>query len=259
MQPLYDVIGKTYSRSRQADSGIVKTLSQTLGLLPSGVYLDLACGTGNYTVALSGLGGKWSAIDVSTVMLMQAREKDNSVSWIQSSADALPFPDGCFDGAICTLAIHHFSDLRRPFAEVYRTLRGGKFVLFTGLAEQMRNYWLCHYFPEMMALSIANMPTETKICEALLEAGFKSVTVEPFFVTNELQDQFLYSGKHRPSLYLDPAVRANISSFARLSSEFEIQIGLDRLSADIQSGAFPSIAATYAIELGDYAYIQCTR
>lgn len=181
------------------------------------------------------------------------------MSWIQSSADALPFPDGCFDGAICTLAIHHFSDLRRPFAEVYRTLRGRKFVLFTGLAEQMRNYWLCHYFPEMMALSIANMPTETKICEALLEAGFKSVTVEPFFVTNELQHQFLYSGKHRPSLYLDPAVRANISSFARLSSEFEIQIGLDRLSADIQSGAFPSIAATYAIELGDYAYIQCTR
>lgn len=118
MQPLYDAIGKTYSRSRQADSGIVNTLSQTLGLLPSGVYLDLACGTGNYTVALSGLGGKWSAIDVSTVMLLQAREKDNSVSWIQSSADALPFPDGYFDGAICTLAIHHFSDLRRPFAEV---------------------------------------------------------------------------------------------------------------------------------------------
>lgn len=192
-------------------------------------------------------------------MLMQAREKDNSVSWIQSSADALPFPDGYFDGAICTLAIHHFSDLRRPFAEVYRTLRGGNFVLFTGLAEQMRHYWLCHYFPEMMARSIANMPTETKICEALQEASFKSVTVEPIFVTNELQDQFLYSGKHRPSLYLDPAVRANISSFARLSSESEIQIGLDRLSADIQSGDFPSIAATYATELGDYAYIQCTR
>jgi hypothetical protein len=111
----------------------------------------------------------------------------------------------------------------------------------------------------MMARSIANMPTETKIGEALLEVGFKSVTVEPFFVTNELQDQFLYSGKHRPSLYLDPTVRANISSFARLSSESEVQIGLERLSADIQSGAFASIAATYATELGDYAYIQCTR
>ena len=259
MQPLYDTIGGTYTRSRHADPEIVKTLSQTLDLKSSRAYLDLACGTGNYTVALSGLGGKWSAIDVSTVMLTQAREKDNAVSWIQSSADDLPFPDGYFDGAICTLAIHHFSDLTRPFAEVHRTLRGGKFVLFTGLAEQMRHYWLRHYFPEMMERSIANMPTETKICEALQEAGFKSVTVEPFFVTNELQDLFLYSGKHRPSLYLDPAVRANISSFARLSSESEVRIGLDRLSVDIKSGAFPSIAATYATELGDYAYIQCTR
>ena len=259
MQALYDAIGTTYTKSRQADPAIVQALSQSLGLLPSRAYLDLACGTGNYTVALSGLGGQWSAIDVSAVMLTQAREKDNSVSWIQSSADALPFPDGYFDGAICTLAIHHFSDLRRPFAEVYRTLRGGKLVLFTGLAEQMRHYWLCHYFPEMMARSIANMPTETKITEALLEAGFKSVTVEPFFVTNELQDLFLYSGKHRPSLYLEPTVRANISSFARLSSESEVLTGLAQLRADIQSGAFPSIAATYATELGDYAYIQCAR
>jgi hypothetical protein len=103
------------------------------------------------------------------------------------------------------------------------------------------------------------MPTATKISEALLQAGFKSVTVEPFFVTNELRDQFLYSGRHRPSIYLDPAVRAKISSFARLFSESELQIGLDRLSADIQSGTFPSIAATYATELGDYAYIHCTR
>ena len=80
MQQLYDSIGRTYTRSRHADPEIVKTLSQTLDLQSSRAYLDLACGTGNYTVALSGLGGKWSAIDVSTVMLTQAREKDNAVS-----------------------------------------------------------------------------------------------------------------------------------------------------------------------------------
>lgn len=73
VQPLYDSIGTTYTMSRQADPAIVKTLSQTLGLQLSGAYLDLACGTGNYTVAPSGLGGKWSAIDVSIVKLMQAR------------------------------------------------------------------------------------------------------------------------------------------------------------------------------------------
>jgi ubiquinone/menaquinone biosynthesis C-methylase UbiE len=73
MHSLYDVIGATYTRSRRADPAISRALAQELQLTPSGAYLDLACGTGNYTVALSSLGGAWSAIDVSEVMLAQAR------------------------------------------------------------------------------------------------------------------------------------------------------------------------------------------
>lgn len=255
MPALYDLIGSTYARSRRADPAIAQTLAREVSLMPSGAYLDLACGTGNYTVALSGLGGAWSAIDVSEVMLAQARQKSSSIAWARSSADALPFPNAAFDGAICTLAIHHFPGLESPFAEVRRTLDSGSFVIFTGLAEQMRNYWLCHYFPEMMARSIEKMPSESQIRVALSRSGFKSVTVAPFFVTNDLQDLFLYSGKHRPDLYLDPAVRANISSFANLVPRAELENGLARLAAELQSGAFASIKARYATQVGDYAYI----
>jgi len=255
MSPLYDFIGSTYARSRRADPEIAQTLARELRFTPSGAYLDLACGTGNYTVALSGMGGAWSAVDVSEVMLAQARRKSSTIAWAQSSADALSFPNAVFDGAICTLAIHHFPDLESPFAEVRRTLRSGSFVIFTGLAEQMRHYWLCHYFPEMMARSIENMPSEAKIRAALSLSGFESVTVTPFFITNELQDLFLYSGKHRPDLYLDPTVRANISSFANLAPSAELKDGLVRLTADLQSGAFASVKAHYVREVGDYAYI----
>jgi ubiquinone/menaquinone biosynthesis C-methylase UbiE len=59
MPALYDLIGSTYARSRRADPAIAQTLARELRLAPSGAYLDLACGTGNYTVALSGLGGEW--------------------------------------------------------------------------------------------------------------------------------------------------------------------------------------------------------
>jgi SAM-dependent methyltransferase len=255
MASLYDFIGNTYTWSRRADPAIAQALATELRLTSSGTYLDLACGTGNYTVALSTLGGAWSAIDVSEVMLAQARSKSSSITWAQSSADALPFPSATFDGAICTLAIHHFAGLESPFAEVRRTLRSGSFVIFTGLAEQMRHYWLCHYFPEMMARSVEKMPTESRIRTALSRSGFKSVTVAPFYVTNELQDLFLYSGKHRPELYLDSAVRANISSFAHLAPPAELQGGLARLTADLQNGAFTSVEARYATEVGDYAYI----
>ena len=252
---LYDRIGSTYASSRCADPAIAQTLARELRLAPTGIYLDLACGTGNYTVALNALGGSWSAVDLSEVMLAQARQKCDTVAWAQSSADALPFSDAVFDGAICTLAVHHFPDLDAPFTEVRRTLRSGSFVVFTGLAEQMRHYWLCHYFPETMARSIEKMPSEAQIRAALSRSGFKSVVVTPFFVTNELEDLFLYSGKHRPDLYLDPAVRANISSFASLAPVEELEDGLVRLAADLHSGAFAAVKARYATGSGDYAYI----
>lgn len=255
MQSLYDSIGSTYATSRRADPAIVQALARALRLTPAGKYLDLGCGTGNYTVALSSLGGKWSAIDVSAVMLHQAREKSRDIDWVQSSAEAIAFPDAVFDGAICTLAVHHFPSLRSPFCEVRRTLRSGALVIFTGLAEQMRHYWLCHYFPDMMARSIEKMPTQAHIRAALGEAGFKSVEVTPFFVTSQLEDLFLYSGKHRPELYLEPVVRANISSFAHLSHTAEVQDGLARLQADVQSGNFASVKARYASDAGDYAFI----
>ena len=254
----YDLIGTTYARSRRADPAISRVLAQLLQLKPTGTYLDVGCGTGNYTLALSALGGAWSAVDVSEVMLAQARSKTDAVAWVQADADCLPFADASFDGAICTLAIHHFDSLDATFAEVRRTLRSGQsgaFVIFTGLAEQMCQYWLCHYFPQMMERSMAKMPTESAIRSALSRAGFKAIAVAPFFVTNGLEDLFLYSGKHRPALYLDAAVRANISSFAQLAPPAELQEGLARLTADIQSGAFAAIQARYANGAGDYAFV----
>jgi len=188
-------------------------------------------------------------------MLAQARAKSNVVAWFRSDASRLPFPAATFDGVLCTLAIHHFSNLEAPFAEVRRTLRSGSFVIFTGLAEQMRHYWLCHYFPQMMARSIENMPSEAKVRDAFSRAGFRSVAVRPFSVTGDLQDLFLYSGKHRPELYLNSAVRANISSFALLAAPAELETGLAQLAADIRSGAFALVKAQYNIGAGDYAYV----
>lgn len=119
----------------------------------------------------------------------------------------------------------------------------------------MRHYWLCHYFPEMMARSIEGMPSEATIQDALSRAGFKSTTVVPFFVTNELQDLFLYSGKNRPDLYLSAAVRANISSFASLTDSEELNDGLGQLVKDLQSGAFDAVKRRYQTNSGDYALV----
>jgi SAM-dependent methyltransferase len=255
MQPLYNAIGVNYGTTRRADPVITEALAQYLGLSHEGTFLDLACGTGNYTCALENLGGRWHGIDVSTEMLDQAKSKSASIAWRCADASALPYSDRIFAGAICTLAIHHFPELETPFAEVFRVLNCGKFILFTAFPDQLRNYWLCHYFPQMMARSIEKMPSEKNVVDALGQAGFAIQGVSPFHVTNALQDLFLYSGKDRPELYLNPVLRANISSFATLCPAAELKQGLDALRSDIEKTRFREVAQRYSTAAGDYAYI----
>ena len=259
MQSLYNAIGSTYCATRRADPSLAKTLARFVEAQDGRCYLDLACGTGNYTNALASVSGTWYGCDISDVMLTQARAKNSKIEWKLSKADALPYQSAFFDGAMCTLAIHHFPELLQPFQEVHRVLNQGTFVLFTAFPEQMRDYWLCHYFPEMMRSSVAQMPAREQLTAALESAGFEIENAIPFYVTNELQDLFLYSGKERPILYLDPLVRANISSFASRCSPAELNAGLQQLRSDIESGDFSSVASSYQSVGGDYAFVVARK
>jgi SAM-dependent methyltransferase len=258
-QPLYNTIGSVYGATRHADPAICRELAHLVGIRGDAAYLDLACGTGNYTRELAAIGGRWHGVDISGKMLRQASEKGGGVDWRLAGADALPHADGAFNGAICTLAIHHFPGLHAPFGEVFRVLAGGTFVIFTAFPEQMRNYWIGHYFPEMMERSLAQMPSREEVTDALRDAGFAIDAIVPFHVTNDLRDLFLYAGKERPELYLDPVVRANISSFATLCPEEELHAGLGALAADLSSGHFDRVAERYSSSLGDYAFVAARK
>jgi ubiquinone/menaquinone biosynthesis C-methylase UbiE len=259
MNSLYDLIGSTYTMTRRADSEITHELARLVGNEDGSRFLDLACGTGNYTSAIADSGGQWFGIDISEVMLKKAKERNHNIEWTVSRADSLPYQDRHFQGVICSLAIHHFPELISPFREVYRVLEKGNFVIFTAFPEQMQSYWLCHYFPEMMRRSIEKMPTKKSVISALEAANFEIEKITPFFVTNNLQDLFLYSGKERPNLYLDPGVRLNISSFATLCDANELEKGLYELQSDLMSGAFEQIAKKYSSTAGDYAYVVARK
>lgn len=183
------------------------------------------------------------------------RRQHGDTVWHFADASRLAFADRSFSGAISALAIHHFRELETPFSEVRRALVSGRYVLVTGLAEQMRAYWLCHYFPEMMRRSIADMPTESMVRDALEKARFSRIETVPFFVTPGLEDLFLYSGKHRPRMYFDPSIRKNIGSFARLIDAAQLRDGLEALARDLETGAFESVKAQFASHEGDYAFV----
>ncbi len=254
-QPLYDKIGATYDATRHAEPAIVDLLVELLGLRPQARVLDIGCGTGNYTTALHQRDLRLIGLDRSGLMLRTARAKADSLPLIGADASALPFANRSFDGAICTLAIHHFDDLEATFAEAARVLNRGKLVILTALPEQIMRYWLRAYFPRMMERSADQMPDWSTIEISLRHAGFRTWSQRLYWMPEQPQDLFLYSGKHQPHLYLDERVRANISAFANLADEDEIGIGLDRLKRDLAQNRFEQTTSEYEDVGGDYLFI----
>jgi len=255
----YDRIGIGYETTRRADPYIASRLFSLLDLKPGRRCLDVACGTGNYTTALAGLGLSMVGVDLSEYMISQARRKAPYIPWHLGDAAALPFADGSFDGALCTLAIHHFANRPAAFREIHRVLRGGRMVIFTSSHEQIRGYWLNHYFPKALDLSRRQMPDVPEVSDLLRAAGFSTISTEPYTVRSDLQDFFLQSGKHRPALYLDPRVRAGISTFALFGEPAEMETGCRRLSDDIASGRINEVIATYENSYGDYLFMIAER
>jgi ubiquinone/menaquinone biosynthesis C-methylase UbiE len=256
---LYDVIGVEYDTSRKADPQITERLYNHLQLSENSRALDIACGTGNYTVALSQLGLDMTGTDISEEMLETARKKSNRVSWNKADVSSLSFQVGEFSGVTCTLAIHHFKNLYKAFQQVYRVMNKGRFVIFTSSPEQMQQYWLKEYFPKAMMNSCNQMPKIPLVINHLRQAGFKVVGTEIFLIQPNLQDFFLYSGKYEPSIYLNPNVRAGISTFANIASQEEIHTGCTRLKADIESGRIQEVIDQYSSELGDYIFVVAEK
>jgi len=257
--PLYDNIGVHYDSTRRADPYLAERLAHNLPLRPGGRYLDIACGTGNYTYALAERGGDWYGVDVSSGMLRRAQTKGGKVGLLLGDAAALPFRDESFDGAICTMALHHLPRLEPVFSEIRRLLRGGKLVMFTSTEEQMAGYWLNEYFPIAMQRSTAQMPSQATILAALAAAGLTVERQELYDVREDLEDLFLYAGKLRPELYLSADIRRGISTFSTLAEPAELEAGTARLERDIASGRIEDVARRYENDSGDYMFIVASR
>ncbi len=259
IEPIYNSIGKTYDTTRKADSGITQKILQFLCPEQSKHFLDIGCGSGNYTTALNKSGLTIDGVDISPEMLKKAKTKDPNIDWYEGDARNLPFHPNCYDGATCVLATHHIKDISVAFKEAFRVLSQGRFVIFTATPEQCHQYWLREYFPEMIADACKIMTSFEQLHDALSQAGFKSIYSEPYFVTNDLQDWFLHAGKYRPEMYLDPVVRAGISSFHVSSYGNEVELGLAKLQRDIHTGQIQEVIQRYESSLGDYLFVVAEK
>ena len=90
-------------------------------------------------------------------------------------------------------------------------------------------------------------------------ARLRVVAREPWFVPRDPIDLFLYSGKHKPGIYLDERVRQGISTFANLADGMEMASGLARLTHDIATGTIAQVMADHVSYAGDYLFAVAER
>jgi SAM-dependent methyltransferase len=221
--PLYDRIGRTYATTRATDPRIAARISAALGDARS--VVNVGAGAGSYEPP----GREVTAVEPSAVM--RAQRPPGAAPVVAARAEALPFADDAFDAAMAVLTLHHWDDWRAGCAELLRVARS-RVVVFSWDPSYAGRMWLGpEYFPGYADEDVAAFPSLAQQREAL------HADVEVVPVPWDCADGFMSAFWRRPEAYLDPAVRAGISTLAKRRPE-ELADGLRRLRDDVQSGAW---------------------
>lgn len=220
---IYDTIGRSYATQRRPDPRIEAQLVAALGDARS--VLNVGAGAGSYEPSDRTV----VAVEPSAVML--AQRPPGAAPAVQARAEALPFPDRAFDAVTAILTLHHWADRVAGLAECARVARQRIVLLTWDPAADA--FWLHQdYLPAFVEADRTMFPPLAAYGEMVGPGARVDIAAVP--VPRDCVDGFLGAHWARPEGYLDPAVRAGISSFARPGAE----AGLERLRADLESGAW---------------------
>jgi SAM-dependent methyltransferase len=220
MDASYDRIGVNYSELRKPDPRIGHRIGKALG--SARTVLNVGAGAGSYEP----VDRQVTAVEPSAEMIRQRRSSAACV--VQGRAEELPFRDASFDASMAVLTVHHWSDQARGLNEMRRVTRGP--VVILTYDPSFRGFWLADYIPELVDLDEAQMPRMDAYEESL-----GPVDVSPVPIPHDCMDGFLSAYWRRPAAYLDPRVRAAMSSFWKLG---DVSAALRRLAEDLESGAW---------------------
>ncbi len=166
--------------------------------------LDLCCGTGDMAFALRGQGkqAKITGADFSHAMLQLATAKttpDKPVTWIESDALQLPFPDNRFDLVTSAFGFRNLADYEAGLGEILRVLKSGaEFAMLecgkpTGIFGKFYDVYFEGFVPWIGTLisgvkgayaylpdSVERFPAPPEMVLRMQKAGFKEVSWTPY-------------------------------------------------------------------------------
>ena len=170
--------------------------------------LDVACGTGDFSIAIAKAvkKGEVIGVDISKEMLEVMRQKvlknklESIISQEVGDGEALRFPEGSFDRVVNAFGIRNFEDMDKGLREALRVLKsGGRLVILELSRPQNKiirwfyDLYFLHVLPIIggkvsgdkaayayLPASVKAFPGKKEFTDELRRAGFVNITHRAF-------------------------------------------------------------------------------
>lgn len=171
--------------------------------------LDVACGTGDFAIAMAGKacsGSRITGVDLSEGMLAVCRDKiraahlEDRISVEQGDCENLPFADATFDRVTAAFGVRNFEHLELGLSEMARVLKpGGKAVILelsvpdNPILRRFYNLYFLHLLPAIggkvsgdkgayryLPASVLKFPKPDKFMSMMISNGFTEVRTRSF-------------------------------------------------------------------------------
>ena len=202
--PSYDLNNRVHSLGR--DQAWRRAAVRFAQLNPADVVVDVACGTGDLSLAFSGGGaGRVVGVDFAHSMLQRAAAKRSGGGtqvprYLCSDAQRLPLPDACADVVSIAFGIRNVVNPALALCEFHRILRpGGRLVILefsmptTPVLRQLYTFYFKRIMPRTAALlardrtgayrylprSVDTFLGRAELVGYMEQAGFTDAAVKP--------------------------------------------------------------------------------
>ena len=196
VRAMFDRIARVYDRMNSVMTAGMhhrwRRRAADLALVgPGSRALDVATGTGDLAIELSGRGAQVVGLDFSERMLELARTKAPAIEFVQGNALELAYPDASFDAVTVGFGARNFADLDRGLRELARVTRpGGRVVILEITTPQKPplstffSLWFDRIVPLMgrfddaytyLPASVKRFPGPQALAGELVAAGCKDV------------------------------------------------------------------------------------
>lgn len=214
IRDMFDGIAPSYDRLNHLLSLGVDRLwrKRSLKAIADGTQqeiLDVACGTGDSTIAIAEAvapGSRVTGVDISEGMMSLLMRKaakagvHDRIRLLTADAEALPFPDGSFHRVSCAFGVRNFERKDLALSEFHRVLKAdGKAVILElsvpdrPLLRRLYDLYFLHVLPwvggwisgnraayKYLPASVHAFPAPDSFCDLMRDAGFRSVYYKTF-------------------------------------------------------------------------------